>query len=498
MTQHFSGDLFAVQNQTPVPLSSRLAEANARLVRAKNAALQRPLSYLDVSRHQFSNEEKKLFEEISPIQVAQFFLEKISDAMIFGTVITTSEIKRLVTAYVADLDFRRSLTEEQHALIVEKTVNAIRNSHDDYSKFRERIRNEVTGEEIEFAFELVTVHSTLATGREEFVYKLTQEGVKLLHITWQAPDNFDMYSVMIETAIASGKWSEAAAHIDRCLHSSNQIEATFGEIELKLRQQSYDKDFDDELRLLIDKVEQDAQSFGQLAKRQAHLIKLGDEAEALDEETRGTLARIATNIRQLQRIHARFTKTIADVLQAFRRLQAQQIADLGTRHQVPDITIDYLQRLAVLPAEYIHGSGLADLVPASILLAKRPTLFDPFVIWENARLADEENPDVLEEDEPVISIVKSRRTTIAEMTVANGFIDKALRKFGRDGIRLSEVFRLMENQGKLSDYMRFLIAHRAAFVGQRFRGLKIEKINDGTRLVDCPYMNGPDLILKVI
>lgn len=498
MTQHFGGDLFAVPEQrTLAPLPARREEANARIVRAKNAALQRPLSYLDVSRNQFTNDDVKLFEEINPIQIAQYFLEKVSDSMIFGYVTTTSDMKKIVQEYVASLDFRNTLSEEQHIRIVSKVIGALRNEQNQHGVFREVIRNEVTGEEIEYKFALVTVHSTLVTGREDHVYKLTQEGVKLLHLNWQAPDDFDMFSVMIEAAINSGKYSEAANHIDACRRSSARIEAVLGEIELKLNQQSYEKDFEEELRGLIADVQAEADSFGQISTRQSNFIRMSNEADELDEETRRALDEIANKIRELQRIHARFSTTIGKVLGSFVRFQARRIADLGSEYHVPDITGQYLQRMAVLPKQAMIEQGLADAVIATLLPAKRPSIFDPFVLFDTARLGDEDRSDEPDDTQETVEIPKSTRTSVAEMNTATNFIKSILKRFGKDGIRLSKVFEILDAQKDFKREMKFIIAHRTAFVSQKFAGWHIAKRDDGKRLAGCPYLSGPDLILKV-
>jgi hypothetical protein len=491
-------DLFALTgNRSPVPVSLQRDEALARVVRAKNAALQRPLSYLDVSRGQFTADETKLFDEINPIQVAQYFLEKVSDSMIFGSATPTAEMRRIVCAYVERLDFSRNLTEDQRDRIVDKVIGALRNEQKNYDPFVENIRNEVTGEQIVYKFSLITVHSTIITGRDEHVYKLTQEGVKLLHLNWQAPDDFDMYGIMVETAMKSGKYTEAAGHIERCRLSSVKIEAALGDIELKLNQQSYDKDFADEISGLIDDVKAETASFGQVSQRSSSLVRLGNEAEDLDEAARQSLIDIAAKIRELQRIHARFMRMIGNVFSGFKRFQQRKIADSGTRYQVPDLTTDYLARMALLSKETIFDGGIADAITATVLTAKRPGVFDPFVLWETARLADEEEADEQEVDQSSFDIIPGKRTSIADITTSKRFLDSILKTYGKNGIRLSRIFALIDAQSSFSRELKFTVAHRAAFISQKYLNLHVTKIDDGTRLVDCPYVSGPDLLLKV-
>jgi hypothetical protein len=488
-------DLFAAHRA--MPISAPAVEARARVVRAKNAALQRPLSYLDVSRNQFTNDDIKLFDEINPIQIAQYFLEKISDSMIFGVATPISETKGIVCDYVRRLDFKQLLTDDQYDRVVDKIIGALRNEHQNYALFREVIRNEVTGEQIEFKFALVTVHSTIISGREEYVFKLTQEGVKLLHLNWQAPDDFDMYAVMIETALKSGKYNEAGEHINRCRLSSVKIEAALGEIELKLHQQSYDKDFADEIDGLIKAVKVEAATFGQISNGHSHLIKMGRDAEDLDEETRRSLDNVALQIRELQRIHARFTLTIDKVYAGFKRFQARQISDLGVRYTVADLMIDFLQPMAMLPKDIIAEGGIADAIIASIHSTKCPAIFDPFVLWETARLSDDADIEEPEEETASYEIASSKRTSIADLRSTKTFLDSVLRKYGEKGIRLSAIFELIDRQPQFSRELKFTIAHRAAFISQKFMNSHVSKIDDGTRLVDCKYVSGPDLLLKV-
>jgi hypothetical protein len=500
MNALLSHDLFDTSRPLAVDRPGvRVEEAKARMVRARNAALQKPLAYLDNSRNLFSQDDQKLFEKINPIQVAQYFLEKISDSMIFGQIVPRSDIEEQVKLYAEKLDFERVLSDEQLTTVVRKIVSALLNEQDNNKKFKEIIRNDHTLEEEEFAFRLLEIQNSRAGGQDVYHYVLTQHGVKLLHITWQAPDDFDMYSVMIEGSIRSGKYYEAATHIDQCLRSSTRIEAALHEISMALRDQSYEKTYAEQIKVLIQDVEKDADAFGKIADNPESLIRTSQEAEDLDPETRLVLQKIQEQISHIHKIHSRFTTTISNIQTGFRRFQNDKIGMLGKSMSVPDIGVDFLAKLAMLPTDAIcRENGPAEAIAATFFQPRRPSLFDPFVIWETVRHSDEEDEQNTSSDEPTVEITPSKNTSIAEMRKANDFLDKVMSKRGRDGIRLSEIIRIIDVQSKFSRRERFITAHRAAFISQLFRGHKIIKSDDGTRLIDCPYMNGPDLILKVI
>jgi len=500
MTISPNHDLFE-SRQSPLEERSGLRrdEAAARMVRARNAALQKPLAYLDNSRNLFSQDDKKLFERINPIQIAQYFLEKISDSMIFGDIVPRAEIEEQVKIYAEKLDFERTLTEEQLTTIVKRVVSALLNEQDNNRKFREVIRNDYTLEEEEFSFRLLEIQNSKASGSDVYHYMLTQHGVKLLHITWQASDDFDMFAVMIEGSIRSGKYFEASTHIDQCLRSSTGIEAALQEIAIALRDQSYDKDYAEQIKVLIQEVERDADAFGKIADHPESLIRKSQEADDLDLETRGLLRNLQEKINHIHKVHSRFTTMISNIQSSFRRFQNDKIAMLGKSISVPDIGVDFLAKLAILPTEAIHREhGPAEAIAASFFLPRRPALFDPFVIWEGIRHSDDEQDENEPDDSGVVTITPSKSTTISEMRRANDFLAKAIKLRGKEGVRLSEIFRMIDVESSFSRRQKFIVAHRAAFISQMFRTFKIIKIDDGIRLVDCPYMNGPDLILKVI
>jgi hypothetical protein len=492
-------DLFALAlNTLDDRPGVRRDEALARMVRARNAALQKPLAYLDNSRNLFTLDEQKLFERINPIQVAQYLLEKISDSMILGQVVPRAEIEEQVKVYVASLDFEAVLTDEQQAAIVRKVVSALSNDQDNNRKFREVIRNEVSRTEEEFTFRLLEIQTSRVSGSEAFFYyMLTQHGVKLLHITWQASDDFDMDAVMIEGSMRSGKYSEAARLIEQCLRSSTRIEAALNDISISLRDQSYEKSYAEQIKVLIHEVEKDAEAFGKIAYHPERLVRKSQEADDLDPHARLLLQEVQRKINHLHRIHSRFTTTISNIQSAFRRFQDDKIGMLGRATDVPDIGLDFLAKLAVLPVSAIHsGGGPADAIAAALFLPRRPVLFDPFVIWDGVRLAEDEDGEAVDEDIGVVEIAPSRNTTFGEMKAANAFLANVIRVRGQLGIRLSEIIGIIDRHPKFTRRQRFIVAHRAAFVSQLFRGYKIVKTDDGTRLVDCPYMNGPDLLLK--
>jgi hypothetical protein len=469
-------------------------EAAEALRRARNAVLSKPFAHLLSNRDSYEFGGRKLFDRVHPVQAALHFLGLVSHSMVFARPTSDSEMRRELAGHIADQAGAGHLTDEQALRAAEIVVSALRNQAGNWERFRETFRDPLTHKDIHFEFELLVTDVMIEAKEEVVVYKLTREGVQLLHLNLGANEEFDMLSVIVKNLVMHGRYDDALSHVLICRDKSVEIESQIGDIIRALKQQSFEDSFQEKVSSLIEEASRQSDAFRQTYEDFRTLFQSTADAD-LDPDQKEGIRLIRRELENIFHIQSRLSNKMTECVRVHKTLIERTVENLGVSTSVPDIQKDFLIKMAAIPVERITDR-FTNLLTATLMGAVDCGIMDPFIFIDKVRTTDFEG--VAEEDEeipPEPKTASAMSYSINDTRIVGKLVRDALAAEGAgDGLRLSHFHdRIMTM--KLSTSVRQAAMHKLALLPSQVDGRQIQKTWDGT-MIDNTFLRGPDLVFK--
>ena len=425
-------------------------------MRARNAALQKPLNHLDSQRSRLAVDGVDLFAEINPMQVAQQFLALVGQAMLEGG-LEVDEADLRLASFISLFTVSSALSAEQAVAAARKVIGIIRNGHDESLKFSEFYHDPHTGERHEFEFQLV-VRKQRRDGSD--IYRLTADGAKLLLMNWAAPPEIDVIGLLVTQAFQTGQYGVALSHIDRIKITAIEIAASLSDIDSDLRRLSYDKGYDEEIKGLIDQADASIEKYeGVYEKFKVASDWARDNLTANTDEKKA-LAEANQKLDDMLAITGRLKMQKRLVNKAYQELQARLLAEVGLVTHLHDIPTEFLQKLVAAPLRKLEEEGFSSVVYNALMPLRMEKMFDPFAMLERIKIDGEEAVEEQEDDVPVAIVTDDVQITFGEMRAAHTMIHDYL-VANPDGVLLSDLAAAILDQPTITDRIRQWAMHEA-------------------------------------
>lgn len=495
MTAHFSTDLFE-NLDVPVPFEMTDMEAEESIRRARNAMLQKPISHLDSSREAFTYEGVYLFERINPVQVAQEFLSIVCNSMLMHDGIECVEAEERLAAFIGKLDQKHvSLSDRHRQVAAKRVIEAILNKRNDYKTFEEQINDPRSGEQKTYRFWLVLVERRIDHDDADVVYRLTEDGAKLLLIMLNAPEQIDMMNLIISTSIQRGEFDQALRQLTFQFTQTTQILARLKDINRRLGRLQYDRDFDDELDGLLKKTDQEIDRSQDDERLYRDAVARSLQSEELSAANRETLGSLRKKLDEMREAHAKLRSEAHHVSQAYIKDQERKISASGEPTLAPDLINDFLKPIVMEEIDYLTSHKMGDRITSVIYPPNPPAFFDPFVFYQQSIIKAEEDAaaEAVEEEVEILSDDDSYKSTELD-----AFYQQVLATvFSRDqGVSLSEISNAVKRDPRLTERQRRGIVHTAALFnsdkGDDAHQVRKEWNGD---MIDNEYVSGEDVRL---
>lgn len=471
-------------------LNFQISEEDGReaVIRARNAALQMPLNHLEAQRSKLKEGDVELFKEINPIQVAHQFLAIIGDSML-NDGIEPDEAAKMLASFVERLNVKQPLTSSQAESAARKVIDIVRNRHSDSEKFTEFYHDPYTGLRERIEFQLV---QTTLRADGTSVYRLTESGVKLIFLNLNQSDDFDMMKVLVEHSIKSGQYQKSTKQLDLARRRAMAIVARFNEILDTMRRLSYDKDFEDELKGLLEERRLEVEQFKDTQQHLKNVFRSAREAGG-EGQNLSHIQALEDKLDEIWTVAGKLVALARSVLKEFGTLQDRLIYEVGRSIPVPDLQNDILRKIIVARDPLLDDAHFGDVCLQTLFPIQTAKRMDPFAVLDNLRLDD--RIDLEEEDHQPEAVTRDTSGySPAEQLGAHRLIENLL--IDRpDGISLSELTEIILSDDMIEREMRQCMLHRAVLFSSNdeWRVLKTPL----HKWIDNEYFESDDFVMKL-
>lgn len=491
MRRNESFDLFKTASGSKTSGFSR-QEADAVVMRARNAALQKPLNHLDSQRSRLAKDNVDLFAEINPMQVAQQFLALVGEHMLEDG-LEVDEAEQHLASFISLFKVSSRLTDEEALTGARKVIGIIRNGYDDSSKFTEFYHDPHTGERHEFQFQLV-VRKQRHDSTD--IYRLTADGAKLLLLNWSAPPDVDVIGLLVTQAFRTGQYGVALSHIERIKISAIEISAKLADIESDLRRLSYDKGFNEEIKDLIQRVDAEIKKYEEVYEQFKVASDWAHDNQVANSEERKTLREANRKLEEMFAISGRLKMQVRQIFKDYRALQARLLAEVGLVTHLHDIPVDFLQRLVTAPMRKLEQEKFSEVLFDALAPIQMEKMFDPFAFLERIKIDGKDEGEPGEEDQSPVAIVMDEvGYTFGELRTAHTMIQDFLMSHP-DGVRLSELAEAIMGQPTITERVRQCAMHRAVLFSPDDEWIVIKTPTGDW--IDNEFFESADHVIRIV
>lgn len=468
-------------------------DAEQSLTRAKNAALQKPLSYLEAERSRIGTKGVAVFEVVSHIQALQYFLQIVAHAMVYDTgggLEISHGFKKLVE-FIAVLDCNKRLDEDHYKVAANAIIDALKNCQGGNRKFIEEFMNPVTGKLEKYKFHLLYTATKSQTETDVTVYRLTDQGAKLMYINWANEDDPNAEKLIIDDYLRRGEYKKANVRLHNHMMAASRIIAKICDIRAMTNSLVIEPEKRQELIESIKEADELVKAYWNDSDLYDESLRKGDQS---DEDLR----RLRISLGQIREITARMRRECMLVFEDIHKMECRKLNLIGIQQSLIDVRVDVLEPLSLINAEVAYDRGLPTATMAALFQAKARPVFDPFLFFEIVKVEKDEDDEDPEESVPDTLIENMKpEFSIRELKQFDDLIRSYIFR-SPAGVTLSELYFLVEENSSLNEREKLAVMHFAAMFGTNPNtDLAIAKEPTG-ELISNRFVQGEDIRLRPV